>query len=69
MSMSATYVSVFDDTIICESPCRYDPVIRRVYDIEPADCAAAENADSLIDEYVFVAGTVRRAADGVSFDY
>jgi len=68
MILNATYTSVFDDCLVCTSACKYDTETKRCFDIEPADnTAAADDADSLTDEYVTVNGEELR--DGVTFDY
>ena len=69
--MKATYVSVWDDSLVCCSECSFNPATKEVTDIETADNAdEADFADSLTDEYVELAdGTQLRSEDGVSFDY
>lgn len=70
-NMKATYVSVFDDNIVCESSCDYDNETQTVSNINDAPNAdEAENADCLTDEYVVLPdGTKLRETDGVTFDY
>jgi hypothetical protein len=70
-AISATYVAVFDDRVVCRSPCVYDPKSKIVTDIGTADNTdEAENADARTDEYVYLPdGTELREDDGVVFDY
>jgi hypothetical protein len=67
----ATYVSVFDDYLVCRSHCVYDTESKVVADIGTADNAdEAENADARTDEYVRLPdGTELREENGVIFDY
>lgn len=69
--VSATYVAVFDDHVVCRSHCLYDPESKTVTAIEAADNAdEAENADARTDEYVRPPdATELRENDGVVFDY
>ena len=70
MIVNATYTSVFDESLVCTSACKYDTETKQCFDIEPADNAeAADNADCLTDEYVTVNGEELRVANGVTFDY
>ncbi len=67
---SAVYVSVWDDSTICRSPCKFDPATMRVSEIETAaNQEAAESCSALTDEYVEVNGKELRESDGIVFDY
>ncbi len=68
--MKAKYTSVFDDSIVCTSTCKYDPADKLVTDIKKAkNSAEANGANSLTDEYVTVNGKQLREEDGVTFTY
>ena len=71
--MTATYTSVFDDSVSCVSACQYDPVTKTVSEIEQAengDDPEVTEANALTDEFVTLPdGTELRADDGVTFDY
>lgn len=71
--MKATYTSVFDDSIFCESDCEYDPKTKLVYNIEMAENAedsAVQDANALTDEFVTLPdGSELREKDGVTFEY
>lgn len=70
MIREATYTSVFDDSIVCTSKCKYDTATKTVSDIEDADNAEeADEANGLTDEYVTIDGHQLREDDGVTFDY
>ena len=69
--VSATYVAVFDDYLVCRSRCSYRPESKTVTDIEAADNAdEADHTNARTDEYVRLPnGTELREEDGVVFDY
>lgn len=67
--VEATYTSVFDDSIIITTKCKYNTRSKRCFDIETVDNDEADNANSLTDEYVTVNGKEFREAQGVTFDY
>lgn len=69
--MKAIYVSVWDEDIVCESICEYNPKTKEVTDIEDADnCEDVDNADMKTDEYVLLTDeTELRESDGVTFNY
>jgi hypothetical protein len=71
MKVKATYTSVFDNSIVCESACDYDPATGIVSNIDIAENAEdADDANGLTDEYVTLAsGNKLRKEDGVTFDY
>jgi len=70
MIREANYTSVFDDSIVCTSKCKYDTETRRVFDIDTAENAEeADEANGLTDEYVTIDGHRLREVDGVTFDY
>jgi hypothetical protein len=70
MIREANYTSVFDDSLVCTSKCKYDTDTKTVFDIEIAENAeAADNANSLTDEYVTIDGHNLRDADGITFEY
>ncbi len=72
-NVAATYVSVFDDWIVCESACLFNIGSCRVHSIEMAENAEApelEVANAVTDEYVrLVSGIELREEDGVVFEY
>ena len=49
MTMTATYVSVWDDGIQIRTSCKFDETSRTAYDIESAD---VDGLDFLSDEYI-----------------
>lgn len=68
--MKATYVSIFDDSIRCESDCEFDSETKTVTNIATAENSDdADTVDSLTDEFVIVDGKELRDKDGVTFDY
>ena len=70
MIINATYTSVFDDSLVCKSNCKYNTETKTVFDIETADNAAeADDANALTDEYVTVDGHNMGEDDGIIFDY
>lgn len=70
MIVSATYSSVFDDSLRLSSPCKFDTASKRVFEIEPAAGEDAAGADALTDEYVTLPGGDQlHAEDGAFFDY
>lgn len=70
MILEATYTSVFDNSIVCTSKCKYNTETKTVFDIDDADNAEdADDANSLTDEYVTIDGHPLRDADGITFDY
>ena len=70
MIREATYTSVFDDSIICTSKCKYDTETRTVSEVDDAENASdADDANGLTDEYVTIDGHQLRASDGVTFEH
>ena len=70
--IKAKYVSVFDDSIQCESNCDYDPDTKTVTNIKKASNAKdADRADALTDEYVILPDgkKLNEEDDGVTFIY
>ncbi len=53
--VKATYRSTFDDSIVCESPCLFDPQYKVCFAIGDADNSEdADDANSLTDECVIL---------------
>ena len=70
MIRDANYTSVFDDSIICTSKCKYNTDTKTVFDIEIAENSEeADDANGLTDEYVTIDGHQLRDSEGVTFDY
>ena len=67
MILEATYTSIFDDSIVCTSKCKYNTETKTVFDIDTAENAEdADDANSLTDEYVTIDGHNLREEDGIS---
>ena len=68
--VDATYVSIFDDDIMVESPCKYNAETKQVFAIQDGNTDVADNADAMTDEYVVLPNRVElREEDGVHFNY
>ena len=67
MIIKAIYTSVFDDSIVCESNCKYDTETKIAFDFDDAENSdKADNTNALTDEYITVDGVQLR---DIEFDY
>ena len=70
MIIETIYTSVFDNSIVCQSKCKYNTDTKTVFDIEDADNSEeADDANGLTDEYVTLDSHNLREEDGIIFDY
>lgn len=70
MILEATYTSVFDNSIVCTSKCKYNTETKTVFDIDGiVSIFGIICINSLTDEYVTIDGHPLRDADGITFDY
>lgn len=70
MIIETIYTSVFDDSIVCKSKCKFNTETRTVCDIEDADNSEeADDANGLTDEFITLDNHDLREIDGITFDY